>query len=376
MIQSNYMKTYDKVIIGAGIFGLYAAQKSAEKGERVLVLEYDDIPFKRASWINQARVHNGYHYPRSFSTAKKSSYYFDRFVADYDFAILKDFKKIYATSTKFSYTNAEQFAKFCWDANIPCEPVRPELYFKSGMCDGVFETREYTFDAKLIAEFMLNSLAKYPNITIMFNSRLMSIDQHPTTWSITTSNGQFETPYLINATYASLNQILQMAGLEPFQMKYELCEIILCKVSEQLKDVGITLMDGPFFSLMPFGKTGYHSLTSVGSTPHLTSHNILPEFGCQTDNVSCNKNQLDNCNDCQNKPVTAFMHMYKIAKKYFNDDIDIYYKQSLFTMKSILMASEVDDSRPTIIKFSNVEPKFLSVFSGKINTIYDLDEVL
>ena len=27
-------------------------------------------------------------------------------------------------------------------------------------------------------------------------------------------------------------------------------------------------MDGPFFSIMPFGETGLHSLTSVTFTPH------------------------------------------------------------------------------------------------------------
>ena len=68
--------------------------------------------------------------------------------------------------------------------------------------------------------------------------------------------------------------------------------------------------------------------------------------------------------------------MYKLAKTYLQDDIEIYYKQSLYTIKAILTASEVDDSRPTIVKFAIDKPKLLSVFSGKINTIYDLDEVL
>ena len=43
-------------------------------------------------------------------------------------------------------------------------------------------------------------------------------------------------------------------------------------------------MDGPFFSVMPFGKTGMHSLTSVTFTPHLTSYDLLPTFKCQEKN--------------------------------------------------------------------------------------------
>ena len=45
-------------------------------------------------------------------------------------------------------------------------------------------------------------------------------------------------------------------------------------------------------------------------------------------------------------------------------------------MKPILMSSEIDDSRPTVIRKLHDKPTFVSVLSGKINTVYDLDEVL
>ena len=66
-----------------------------------------------------------------------------------------------------------------------------------------------------------------------------------------------------------------------FGIKYEKCEIILCTVDESLKNTGITVMDGPFFSLMPFGQTGLHSLTSVTFTPHETSYDSVATFPCQ-----------------------------------------------------------------------------------------------
>ena len=40
------------------------------------------------------------------------------------------------------------------------------------------------------------------------------------------------------------------------------------------------------------------------------------------------------------------------------------------------MSSEVDDSRPTVIRKFSTNPTFVSVLSGKINTVYDLEEVL
>ena len=63
----------DKLIIGAGLYGLYAALYCAKSGQSVTVLEIDKEPFSRATYINQARVHMGYHYPRSLATAMKSA---------------------------------------------------------------------------------------------------------------------------------------------------------------------------------------------------------------------------------------------------------------------------------------------------------------
>lgn len=119
--------------------------------------------------------------------------------------------------------------------------------------------------------------------------------------------------------------------------------------SYSMSNVGITVMDGPFFSIMPFGLTGYHSLTSVTFTPHITSYSPLPVFKCQH-GVECSPEQLGNCDLCENKPRTAWNFMSKLAKKYLNDDISFEYRNSLFSIKPVLMASEIDDSRPTVIR--------------------------
>ena len=40
---------YDKIIIGAGLYGLYSALECGKRGQKVLVIEHDDAPFKRAT---------------------------------------------------------------------------------------------------------------------------------------------------------------------------------------------------------------------------------------------------------------------------------------------------------------------------------------
>ena len=373
------MQHFDKIIIGAGLYGLYSALFCCKRGQKVLILECDSASFKRATYINQARVHQGYHYPRSISTAMKSAGYFERFNRDYAFCVNKEFDQIYATSTQYSWTDGKQFKEFCRAANIPCEELHPGNYFKNGMCDGVFRTREYTYDAVILKEYFLEQLSEYPSLVeIKYGVMITEIDRDTDTYIISTQDGEaYKASFVLNATYAGTNQILDLVGFEKFGIKYELCEIILCDVNDNLKNIGFTVMDGPFFSIMPFGKTGYHSLTSVTFTPHTTSYDDVPTFSCQEKSGGfCSTFHLGNCNDCPAKPATAFPYMANLVRKYMLDDYQFTYNKSLFSMKPILMSSEIDDSRPTVIRKYSENPTFVGVLSGKINKVYDLDEVL
>lgn len=369
---------YDKIILGGGLYGLYSAVFCAKQGDSVLVLEKDDEVFSRATHINQARVHNGYHYPRSYSTAIKSAHYFRRFCEDFGFCCKTDFDQVYATSAAFSWTNAEDFVRFCRAADIRCDRLDPTQYFQPGLCDGAFLTHEYTYDAALLREHFLQELQGLPAVTLRCGQQVEAIEKTGGLFCVHTADGAADsTPFLLNATYAGVNTILALLGYEPFAIKYELCEIILCHVCDALRDVGLTVMDGPFFSLMPFGKTGLHSLTSVTFTPHATSYDALPTFECQAASGGyCRPGALGNCDCCPARPQSAWPYMSQLARKYMRPDLEFTYAGSLFSMKPILKASEVDDSRPTVVRTFCQAPTFVSVLSGKINTVYDLDDVL
>ncbi|MFQ6880071.1 MAG: FAD-dependent oxidoreductase [Oscillospiraceae bacterium] len=372
------MEKFDMIVIGAGLYGLYSANYCGQKGKHILVLECDDAPFKRATYINQARVHMGYHYPRSISTAIKTAGYFDRFNKDFSFCLNRQFDQIYATSSKYSWTDRNQFKEFCRAANIPCEELHPERYFKKDMCDGAFLTKEYTYDAMILLDYFLDQLTGRNNVTLQYGVMIQSICQTADSYVVALDDGrEFETGFLLNATYAGSNQIMKKLGYETFGIKYELCEIILCDVNSNLKNIGFTVMDGPFFSIMPFGKTGYHSLTAVTFTPHTTSFSAVPDFSCMEKSEGrCTPEHLGNCNDCPQKPKTAYPYMAKLARKYMREEYGFTYRKSLFSMKPILKSSEIDDSRPTVVRVCSTKPTFISVLSGKINTVYDLDEVL
>ncbi|WP_042456817.1 FAD-dependent oxidoreductase [Neobacillus dielmonensis] len=368
---------YDFIVFGAGIFGLYAAKTLGKRGFKVGIIEVEEEAFQRASFINQARIHNGYHYPRSLATAIQSIKYNQRFIEEFPFAVNNRFKKIYAISHKNSYISADQFEKFCRQANVPAAKVDVNRYFSGHLIEQAYETLEYSFDHKSLKDFFMGELVELNNVEFFFHTEIMGAQRGADHFQIFFKNGnEIKTNGVINATYAGTNSVLMCFGLKELPLKYELCEVILVNMNEQNKENGFTVMDGPFFSLMPFGHTGFHSLTSVTYTPHYTSMETRPSFPCQDHHPTCSPDSLQNCNTCPLKPYTAWHEMVQQTKLYFNENVQFSYEKSLFTVKTLSMQSEVDDSRPTLIITHSESPKFITILSGKINTIFDLDEVI
>ena len=74
---------YSVLVLGGGFFGMNIAEHFSNQGKKVLLCEKYGNFMSRASYSNQARIHNGYHYPRSVLTAMRSRISFPRFVKDF-----------------------------------------------------------------------------------------------------------------------------------------------------------------------------------------------------------------------------------------------------------------------------------------------------
>ena len=70
----------DALVIGGGFFGCMTAAQLRRYYPKVVLCEMSGSLLGRASYHNQARVHNGYHYPRSLLTALRSHVNFPMFV--------------------------------------------------------------------------------------------------------------------------------------------------------------------------------------------------------------------------------------------------------------------------------------------------------
>ncbi|MCG7588651.1 FAD-dependent oxidoreductase, partial [Photobacterium sp. OFAV2-7] len=151
---------FDIAIIGGGFFGVYIAEFYALIGKRVALIEMNNDLMQRASYVNQARVHNGYHYPRSILTALRSRISFPRFVDEFQDCISNDFEKYYMTANLLGKVSANQFKKFCDRIGAPCD-VAPEKVRKlvnPKLIDAVFSTREYAFDSEKLKKIMIDRI--------------------------------------------------------------------------------------------------------------------------------------------------------------------------------------------------------------------------
>ena len=152
----------DAVVIGGGFYGaviaLYLARQRRLK--RVCLLEREAALLQRASYNNQARVHNGYHYPRSFTTAYRSRINLPKFVRDWPEAVNTDFIKLYAIARRNSKVTSKQFERFCREINAQLERAHAPLraLFEPRLIEDVFVVREYAFDSSKLAAWALREL--------------------------------------------------------------------------------------------------------------------------------------------------------------------------------------------------------------------------
>lgn len=372
---------YDFAIIGGGIFGVYAALYLAKKGLRVLIIEKERQLMTKASVVNQARLHSGYHYPRSIATALMSDDNKARFSKEHEDFIYQSFEKYYAIDRYASFTDSLQFERFCAFIQLTCKEVSQHPFISFDRIEGLFLSQEYTFDPILMAHYYRQQVKEQPLIDTKCFFRLEKAFVTDGQWEIcltdlsTKESCSILAAQVINATYANSNGVNRRFELPDIPLMHEIAEMAFVS-SPQLNNIGLTIMDGQFGSIMPYGLSGLLSLSSVAYTHHKVSHASLPTFDCQDLNPDCQPDFPANCNQCAFRPASNYQKMIRQIQLYLKPEVQLFYLSSMFTIKSKLKANYIDDGRPTEIAILSEYPRFYCIFAGKINSIYEIEKVI
>lgn len=349
-------------VIGGGFYGCSVAIYLARQGAQVVLLERSPALLTRASYHNQARLHNGYHYPRSFTTAYRSRLNFSRFLHEFRPAIATEFVKLYAIARSGSKVSPRQFEVFCQNIEAPLRPVRSSLQdlFSPRMIASVYETQEYAFDAAVLRRLMQERLAQ-AGVTVKLGVEVKAVEQQqgsPPLYVIADQGPAIAADYVFNCTYSGLNAI---AGITPSRMtvKHEITEMALVQLPEPLRDVSVTVMDGAFFSFMPFPDRQLSTFSHVRYTPHAAwveseSHRPNPYLVFD-----------------ETLKETAFRFMVRDGQRYIPCLAEMAYRDSLFEVKTVLVKNEGDDGRPILFEVDPVQPRIVSMLGSKIDNIYD-----
>ena len=361
------------IVVGGGFFGMYLAEYLSRRGARVILCEKAEKLMKRASYNNQARVHNGYHYPRSILTAMRSHHSFPRFADEFAECIDSSFDNYYLVGRILSKVTANQFQHFCERIGLECRDAPADIknLTSSKWIEAVFSTVEFTFDADKIGQQMYSRLES-SGVEIRTNCVVKSVRQAPNGVEVELADATDELAsefvsarHVFNCTYSMTNSLVVNSRLDSIPLKHELTEICLVEMPEILRRVGLTVMCGPFFSVMPFPSRSLHSFSHVRYTPHFHWHDD------DTQEYRDAYSQLD-----RYPKRTNWQSIVCDARRYLPILNDCTYRESLWEVKTVLPQSEVDDSRPILFRPNYGIPGFHCVLGGKIDNVYDVIELI
>lgn len=355
----------DYLIVGGGFYGASLALFLRSVSARVMVVEAGPELLGRASRVNQARVHTGFHYPRSALTAVKSMVLHRRFAADFPDAVVDDFQMLYAVARSRSKVSAKRFFHMFRDMGAPIAPATPSqaALFDPSRIEAAFACTEFAFDYSVLQRHLAGQLDAL-DIDLRLNTTVEEVADVAGGAVARLSTGEeIHARYIFNVTYAQLNAVLRSGGLPEAALKHELAEVALIEPPPQLDGYGITVMDGPFFSAMPYPAEGLHSLTHVRYTPHASWTDR--DTGLSPYEVFARMT-----------PSTRHRHMILDARRYVPCLVEARWRRSLYEVKTVLVKNEKDDGRPILYQRQPQDSRIISIMGGKVDNIYDLFDLV
>jgi glycine/D-amino acid oxidase-like deaminating enzyme len=346
---------FDVVVIGGGMFGAEIALRARAAGLVVSIVEAKPDLLLGASANNQNRLHLGFHYPRDLETGLQSIRGFNDFSSKYHECIEGNFPNAYFVAEKGSLTTPEDFLAFCGRLGATFTPIGPsDMPIKvEGVTTGVL-CQESVYDFVALRRTVWARLQE-AGIPVLLNARVDSIRHDVSGYTLgIEGKGNISARSVVNATYADVNRLTEQLGFMVQERQFEYTVVPI--VSLPVPKVGITIMDGPFVTLLPYGRTGDFLLYSVEHT--VVAREIATQM--QTSWIRPETSPLSGVDKMKLGEQTL-----KLASRFLPVLREATIKGFLEGPRIVLARRESTDARPSIInKFGD---GYFTVFAGKID---------
>lgn len=250
------------LVVGGGIFGVCCAIELSKEGIETHLFEKSAALMQGATTVNQNRFHLGYHYPRSIETARQCLAGIFSFKEYFGATLIAPKENYYAIGKNGSKTSFRQYINFCEELGLPHPEKHPtDEILDSSQISGCIAVTEQIINLEKLKSTAEALLGKH-DVKVFLNRKLKDHDE---------KNFQI----VVNATYSNINDVNKILGLPTRKFRYDICNVPVIKLPKELSGVGITIMDGNFHSILPYGATPYHLFWSVVGSA-IRSEGIYP----------------------------------------------------------------------------------------------------
>lgn len=330
-------------IIGGGIFGCTCAIRLGNNNLSTTIFEEKDDILLAASRVNQYRLHQGYHYPRSSETVRQVRDGGKLFIKEYKDSIYTGCQNLYAIASQGSHVNSSEYLEFLEKHSLKYKIIKNNNLLVDGSYSLLIEAEEALIDYQAQKKIVKERLTNNKYIKVKLNKKY-------------SKDLDSEFDFIVNCTYGMGNHLLPSTLQKEY--KYQLLEKIVVAPPKSLLNKSLVIVDGPFMCIDPIPQTNLSVLGNVVHAIHKTNHGNNPSI----ENVPID---IKPWQDIKKSEESRFNLFISHAKNYIQNISESQFKYSMVGYRVLIPGLEKTDERLTSLQHSG---KYINIFSGKIDT--------
>jgi len=338
-------KNKNILIVGAGIHGCFLAKYLSDYNLNIYVIEKNKNLCLGSSNATHNRANRGFHYPRSAETTLECKKAYEYFEKNYN-KFLKKFQSYYCIEKK-SKTSFKKYINFFKKNNLRFKIIKESKYLKRDNLEGIIRAEEGCYNHIKIKKMLKNKMLN-KKINMIYNFDIKKISSTNNKIKIISNKNKIFTKkidLIINTTYDNSNEMLKkfISKVKLEKYKHQLTEVV--RIKSKHKYPGITIMDGPYATIMPhIGKKYEYLLYDVTNSILKTSKKPI-------------KDKIKKTN---------FKRMKNKLSKYINFTNDFKYVASNYGNRPVpIEDKEANRSTKINVNFYSKKIRLITVREGK-----------